>query len=252
MFKIMIKGGLAWCVQQRLSSKGVGRPEDKWQWRSIILPGWLPMTIKIITKLTKCWWPPVITNFPHNVIWWLFDPRQQWQHWWKHGIRWNWKRNFSFNNMSSWVMMVKKHEFMSSWVIMVTRAYSYIGGSTGGSSTTISGSTPMSVPSTSASGAAYEPSVLLRLLNFPFPQCVHTNLFSTHAHNIFDISTFIHQQSENESEDDQFGILKTEKKLLWMVKVLLCGETHQSRKKYPREHTHWCGMKWYALVWPKS
>ena len=55
-----------------------------------------------------------------------------------------------------------------------------------------------------------EPSVLLRLLDFPFPQCVHTNLFSTHAHNIFDISTFIHQQSENESEDDQFGILKTE------------------------------------------
>ena len=37
-------------------------------------------------------------------------------------------------------------------------------------------------------------------------------LFSTRAHNIFDISTFIHQESENESEDDQFGILKTEKK----------------------------------------
>ena len=154
--------------------------------------------------------------------------------------------------MSSWVMMVKKHEFMSSWVIMVTRAHSYIGGSTGGSSTTISGSTPMSVPSTSASGAAYEHSVLHYLLNFPFPQCVHTNIFSTNAHNIFDISTFIHQQSENESEDDQFGILKTETNFCEWVKVLLCEKTHQSRKKYPRERTYWYDVTRFALVCPTS
>ena len=76
----------------------------------------------------------------------------------------------------------KKHEFMSSWVIMVTKAHSYIGGSTGGSSTTISGSTPMSVPSTSASGAALNPLFCFVFLTFLFLNVYQS--FFPHTHTI--------------------------------------------------------------------
>ena len=139
MFKIMIKGGLARCVQQRLSSTGVGRPEDKWQRRSIILPGWLPVnndnqdnykTYKMLIAPNNYKLSPqchLVTFWSQAAVEALVEARHQ--------------VKLTKLNMSSWVMMGKKHEFMSSWVIMVTRAHSYIGGSTGGSSTTISGST---------------------------------------------------------------------------------------------------------------
>ena len=72
---------------------------------------------------------------------------------------------------------------------------------------------------------------------------VYTPIFFPHTHTIsliFPHSSINKVKTKVKTTSLEF--LKRRKNFCEWAKVFLCGKTHQSRKKYPREHTYWYGV----------